>query len=73
MEKAKIISLLSETFELEEGILQEDTVLQDLEEWDSMAKLALIVLASDEFSKKLTSDDIKNFVVVKDIIDYINK
>ncbi len=73
MEKAKIISLLSETFELEEGILQEDTVLQDLEEWDSMAKLALIVLVSDEFSKKLTSDDIKKFVVVKDIIDYINK
>lgn len=73
MEKSKIISLLSETFELEEGILQEDTVLQDLEEWDSMAKLALIVLVSDEFSKKLTSDDIKNFVVVKDIIDYINK
>ena len=42
--------------------------LSELENWDSMTKLSLIVLMDDEFEKKLTGEQIKSFVTVKDIL-----
>lgn len=48
------------------------TKLADLENWDSMGKLSLIVLCDDEFGKKLTSDEMKGFATVQDILDFIN-
>lgn len=67
----KKLAMLEETLELEEGDLKPEMVLADIEEYNSMAKLALIVLMSDEFDKKLTSDQIKTFVTVQDILDYM--
>lgn len=69
----KVIGILTEAFELEKGELTPETVLADLDFWDSMAKLTLIVVMSDEFDKKLTSNDIKKFTTVKDIIDFAIK
>ena len=65
------IALLEETWELDEGTLTEDTVLADLEKFDSMAKLSLIVLCDDEFGKKLPGETIKSFRTVKDILDFM--
>ena len=66
------IAMLEEMLELDEGTLTEDTVLSELEEWDSMASLSLIVLLDEEFDKKITGKQIKEFVTVKDIIDYMS-
>ena len=63
--------MLEETLDLEAGDLKPEMVLADIEEYNSMAKLALIVLMSDEFDKKLTSDQIKTFVTVQDILDFM--
>lgn len=65
------ISLLEEALELDENTLQEDTLLADVSEFDSMAKLTLIVLCDDEFDKKLTGEQIKEFKTVKDILDFM--
>ena len=65
------IALLEETWELDEGTLTEDTVLADLDEFDSMGKLSLIVLCDDEFGKKLPGETIKTFKTVKDILDFM--
>lgn len=71
MTNAEKIALLEETWELDEGTLAEDTVLADLEGYDSMAKLSLIVLCDDEFGKKLPGETIKGFATVKDILDFM--
>ena len=71
MTNAEKIALLEETWELDEGTLTEDTNLNDVDGYDSMAKLSLIVLCDDEFSKKLDSDTIKSFKTVKDILDFM--
>lgn len=71
MDIAEKMAMLEETLELEEGDLQPEMVLADIDEYNSMAKLALIVLMSDEFGKKLTSDQIKTFVTVQDILDFM--
>ncbi|NBK98813.1 MAG: acyl carrier protein [Erysipelotrichia bacterium] len=71
MTKQEKLALLEETFELEEGELKEDMSLSELENWDSMTKLSLIVLMDDEFEKKLTGEQIKGFITVKDILDFM--
>ena len=62
------IALIEETMDLDEGTLTPDTVLEDVDEYDSMAKLSLIVLFDDEFGKKLTGDEVKSFKTVADIL-----
>jgi len=68
MSEQEKIALIEETLELDEGTLTADTVLADVDEYDSMAKLSLIVMMDDEFGKKLTGDVIKSFVTVGDIL-----
>lgn len=67
------IAMLEETWELDEGTLAMDTVLADVDEYDSMAKLSLIVLLDDEFGVKLTGDIIKGFETIGDIVALMNK
>ena len=69
MTKEEKIELLEETMDLEEGTLSEDMRLEDLAEWDSITKLAIIVMIDDEFDKTITANDIKKFIFVKDIIE----
>lgn len=62
------IALLEDMLELEAGTLEEQTVLTDIEEYDSMAKLSLIVLFDEECGKKLTGEEIRTFTIVGDIL-----
>ncbi len=65
------ISLLEEMLELDGGSLKEELLLEKIEEWDSMAALSLIVLMEEEFGKKLSSEQIRSFVKIKDILDFM--
>lgn len=62
------IALLEETLDLESGSLAEDTLLEDVDEYDSMAKLSLIVMFDEEFGKKVAGETIKEFKTVSDIL-----
>ena len=68
MTEREKLALLEDMLELDEGDLTPDTVLDDVDEYDSMAKLSLIVLMEDEFDVKLTGDMIKGFETVGDIL-----
>ena len=69
MNKKEKIALLEETFETDTGKLSPDMVLDDLDEYDSLSKLALIVMIEDHFGKKITAKNIRSFVTVQDILD----
>ena len=71
MSNAEKIARIEDAWEMDEGSLTEDTLLEDVEEFDSMGKLSLIVLCDDEFGKKLPGDTIKTFKTVKDILDFM--
>ena len=62
------IALLEETLEADMGSLTLETSLDDVEEYDSMSKLGIIVMMEDEFGVKLTGDDFKSFQTVGDIV-----
>ena len=62
------IALLEDMLDLDGGTLKPETELSDIEEYDSMAKLSLIVMFDDEFGKKLTGEEIRTFKTVGDIL-----
>lgn len=73
MTQKDIISNLVDMMELEEGDLSVNSVLADFDEWDSISKLSLMAFAKKEYGKKLVSDDIQNFIIVQDIIDWLER
>ncbi len=73
MTEREKLAMLEDMLELDDGDLTVDTALDDIDEYDSMAKLSLIVLMEDEFDVKLTGDVIKGFETVGDIVALMNK
>lgn len=65
------IAMLEDMLELDGGALKPETELSSIDEYDSMAKLSLIVMMDDEFSKKLTGEQIREFKTVQDVLDFM--
>ena len=63
--------MIEEVLELDEDTLKPETALADIEEYDSMSKLSLIVMIDDECHKKLTGEQLREFVTVQDVLDFI--
>lgn len=66
-EKEKL-AMLEDMLELDEGTLNPEMELTAIDEYDSMAKLSLIVLFDEECGKKLTGEEIRAFKTVGDIL-----
>jgi acyl carrier protein len=62
------IEILDDT---EAALITENTVLRDLDEWSSLTALSLIAMADEEYSVKLTGDDIKSSITLNDIFEII--
>lgn len=71
MKQEEKIALLEDMLELDGGSLMPETVLAEIDEYDSMAKLSLIVLMDDEFGKQLTGEQIREFKTVQNILDFM--
>jgi acyl carrier protein len=54
------------------SLITETTIFRDLDEWDSLTALSLIAMADEEYSVKLTGDDIKTSTTIKDLFDKVN-
>ncbi len=67
------LAMLEDLLEVEEGTLKPETMLTDVEEYDSMSMLSLIVMMQDEFQVNLKSADVKGFQTVGDILARMEK
>lgn len=65
------IVMLEDLLELDGGSLKPEMDLKDIVEYDSMAKLSLIVMMDEEVGKKLTGEQIQKFHTVNDILDFM--
>ena len=73
MTEQEKLAMLEEVLETDEGALRADMDLDEVDEYDSMTKLSLVVMMEDEFGKKLTADDIRAFRTVGDILKLMEK
>ena len=71
MSQNEILNQLEELFDIDEGFLSHDMLLDSIPEFDSMAKLSLIVMADDDFDKKLTAEQLNEFKKVGDIVAFL--
>ena len=70
MSKEEKMEVIGEILDLEKPV-ELDVALDDLEEWDSLARLALIVKVKQLYGNDLTTEDMRAFITVKDIYDYL--
>lgn len=73
MSVEQALETLEEILEADDGSLKPDMVLEDIEEWDSMSKLYLVTYVKKNLKKRLTVEEIKEFVTVQDICDYLGR
>lgn len=65
------IEFIEEIMDVDEGSLTEDTILEEVEEWDSLSTLTLTVKMKQNYDMNLATETIKEFVTVGDICNYI--
>ncbi|HPC26946.1 MAG: acyl carrier protein [Bacteroidales bacterium] len=58
--------------EIEDNELTMDTEFKDIDEWSSLTALALLAVIDEEYDVKLTNNDLKNSVTVRDIYNIVN-
>ncbi len=71
MQIRNFIEELKEALELEDIEMTEATNLKDLEEYDSLAVLSIIVLIDEKFREKLTDHQLASITTVQSLIDLI--
>lgn len=62
------VSILDDT---DTALVTNETIFRNLDEWDSLTALSLIAMVDEEYSLKLTGDDIKTSTTLQDIFDKI--
>ncbi|CEJ68295.1 acyl carrier protein [Chryseobacterium oranimense] len=75
MNKNEILSKLSEIFreelDNEEITLTEETTANDVEEWDSLSHIQLIVAVEKAFGIRFTSSEIQSWNNIGEMVDSI--
>lgn len=75
MERQEILKQMEEIFkdvlDLEELELTEDTTADDIDEWDSLSHIQLIVAIEKGFNIKLTAREVKELADVGEMVSCI--
>jgi acyl carrier protein len=75
MEKFEVLKQVNEIFidvlEKEDLIISEQTVAKDIEEWDSLAHIRLVVAIEKKFNLHFSSREIQSWENVGEMIDCI--
>jgi acyl carrier protein len=77
MERNDIMNRVQEVFrdelELEDLVLTDETTADDVEEWDSLSHVQLVVALEKAFGIKFTSREILSWDNIGDLVDCISK
>lgn len=69
MTKAEKMEKLAEILDLEVDEIDENGVLEDIDEWDSVARLSFIAMMDEEFGKAVKGSQVRGFVTVQDVLN----
>ncbi len=68
MSNEEKLELLADMLEVEAEDLSAEMQLEDIDEWDSFARLSFMSLVDENFGKLITSADIKGLKTVADLL-----
>ncbi len=63
---------LADILELEQNELTEETVLEEIETWDSVAVLSFIAIMNEKFNKFPNANEIRAYKTVGDLLNAMN-
>ena len=69
----KVQDVFREELELDDLVLTDETTADDVEEWDSLSHVQLVVALEKAFDIKFTSREILSWDNVGDLVDCIAK
>lgn len=71
MELKQKLALIEEVLDTDEGALTPETILEEVDGWDSIAGLSLIVMLDENFNKTITGNQIRAMKTVADILAFM--
>lgn len=69
MTREEKIQEIADILEMEVDEIEEDTVLEELETWDSVAILSFIAVMNDSFNKFPNANEIRAYKTVGDLMN----
>ena len=69
MNREEKLEIIADILEVEADELQEDTVLDDFETWDSVAVLSVIAMMDEKFGKYPHASEIRQYIRVIDLMN----
>ena len=72
MTREEKIEIIADILEMDDEIIKEDTILEELETWDSVAVLAVISVINEKFDRYPTAEEIKTYKILS-IISFFDQ
>jgi len=72
MEINEFVQNFSAQFEeTDASVFKADTIFREVDEWSSLTALSIIAMVDEEYSAKLTGEDIRNSNSIEDIYQIV--
>ena len=71
MKREEFLKLIEETIDADDE-LTEDSVLDNIEDWDSLSVISVLALINKHFGFRPQVNDLKNCKTIKDVLDLAN-
>ena len=73
MSVSKIIEIFQDILDVKKGTINLNSTSSDIDEWDSVATVNIIVAIEDEFGIKFKLEDIQEVKSVQDFVDLLQE
>lgn len=71
--KARVQDIFRDIFDDEELVITETMSAKDIEDWDSLAQINLIIAIEKEFGIKFNLEEVSSLKVIGDMLSLIDK
>lgn len=69
MTREEKIEIIADILEMDDADIKEDTILEEVETWDSVAVLAVISVINEKFDRYPSAEEISAYKTVQDLMD----
>lgn len=69
MTREEKIEIIADILEMDDENVKEDTILEELETWDSVAVLSVISVINEKFDRYPTAEEIRAYKTVQDLMN----
>ena len=68
----KILTIIQEVLDIEDGSIEMSSTPNDIHAWDSVGTINIILALESEFSIKFKLEDLQNINKIQDFVDLYN-